>query len=99
MASEQKTGVDQSARQIRASVLHGAKDLRIVRCSIFLDERIHADFDQRKTAQSSHPPQQSSRLAYVALVFAVPISTTTDIIAMATSLCESPCHLGMNQLV
>jgi hypothetical protein len=52
--------------------------------------------NSRRSANSPHPAQPTSKSPSAQPVSAAPTSTTTDTIAMATSSCESPCPSGTN---
>lgn len=96
MASEQKPDVDQSAKQIRASVLHGAGDLRIVNTQLISYFLLSVLTQSRKTDPSSPPDHQNSKSAFAAQGFADRICIITVTTAMEISLCENPCRWGMN---
>lgn len=98
-AAESKPDVSSNSQQIRASVLHGAKDLRIVSCvpSNRLRHRL------RRTLRNLVPllPQglQTFRSASVRLASAVLIFTTTGTTAMATFLSKNLCPWATSPLV
>jgi hypothetical protein len=96
MSSNANPDVSQGPRQIRASVLHGAKDLRIVR-DLNRQGNPHADRKRRRADPSFLPVQQTSRSVSEAPVSAAQICITTDITAMATSSFKNPCPWAMSR--
>lgn len=99
MATEKKPDLASNSKQIRASVLHGAKDLRIVRTlKLILHQNSIVD-DIRKTAPYSLQAQQISKSLSAQQASAAQTCTTTDTTEMATSSSRSPCRLVTNLLV
>jgi len=95
MTTEKTPDVSQDGeQQIRASVLHGAKDLRIVSLPVFSVDTTFTKL--RKTASSSHPAQQTSKSPSAQPASAAPTCITTDTTAMATSSFGSPCPSAMS---
>ena len=80
-----------SNSSVRASVLHGVKDLRIVRdlIRIYSEASTHMIY-YRKIAASLFQHPMRCKLLYRPLVSVAPTFTTTITTAMVTLLCRNP---------
>lgn len=88
-----------SKQEIRASVLHGARDLRIVGYTPLKPLKAIFNSNSRNLDQSFHLAQQTFKSAFAPPASAVLIFTTIDTIAMGTFLYKSPSHLATSRLV